>query len=286
MLLPTFCLLFFFVRDGSAYLRSEAVLAANLTTAGYDGAQAMRSLYLSSAAYCDPNTYLSRTFVGPTAGFVATNHIADVSTDTQGYVGYLPSDKSIYVVFRGSTDTRNWITNLNALKMGYTTYPECNCQVHKGFYQAEQKVITSVIAAVKALQIVYPSYSVKVAGHSLGAALAQLASMDLMKAGISNTVYDFGQPRTGDKAYAAFAASKVPTWRVTHNRDQVPHLPFTVQMEFYHVCREEFEDANGKLRTCDTSCEDATCADQYDFAETNWDDHSIYLGMHVSCSSV
>ena len=175
---------------------------------------------------------------------------------------------------------------MNALKTMYTSFPECNCQVHKGFYTAEQKVISSVVSAVKSLLNAHAGYAVKVTGHSLGAALAQLTSMDLLKAGITNTVYDFGQPRTGDKTYAAFATSKITTWRVTHNRDQVPHLPFTTTMEFYHVCREEFEDASGKMKTCDTSCEDSTCADQYAFADTNWDDHGVYLGMNVGCSSV
>jgi predicted lipase len=143
-----------------------------------------------------------------------------------------------------------------------------------------------VISAVKSLQSSHSGYSVKVTGHSLGAALAQLTSMDLLKNGISNTVYDFGQPRTGDKTYSTFSTSRVPTFRVVHNKDQVPHLPFTTQMDFYHVCTEQFEDASGKLKTCDSSCEDPTCGDQYAFAQTNWDDHSYYLGMHVSCSSV
>ncbi len=53
------------------------------------------------------------------------------------------------------------------------------------------------------------SHHSMLAGHSLGAAIAQLTSMDLLKAGIPITsLYDFGQPRIGDKAYATFANSK------------------------------------------------------------------------------
>ena len=228
---------------------------------------------------------MTHVFKGPTAGFVVTKVIYDPK-DTQGYIGYLPSDKSIYVVYRGSESTKNWITNLDAIKIPYTSFPECNCQVHKGFYQAEQTVIAGVINEVKALQQKLPGYVAKVTGHSLGAALAQLTSMDLIKAGISNSVYNFGQPRTGDQKYAQFANSKVTTWRVTHNKDQVPHLPFTTQMEFYHVCTEEFENASGALKQCNTSCEDPSCADQYAFAETNWDDHGVYLGLSMTCAAV
>ena len=62
---------------------------------------------------------------GPTDGFIVTN-IIDNLRDTEGYIGYLPSDKSIYVVFRGSISIRNWLTDLNALKTPYLTFPECN----------------------------------------------------------------------------------------------------------------------------------------------------------------
>jgi hypothetical protein len=121
----------------------------------------------------------------------------------------------------------------------------------------------------------------------IGAALAQLTSMDLVKAGYAVSVYNFGQPRTGDKAYASFATGKVPTWRVTHNKDCVPHLPLTTGMEYYHVCREEFEDANHNLKTCDTTCEDKTCADQYSATQTNVDDHLLYLNLQISsCDAV
>jgi len=96
-----------------------------------------------------------------------------------GFVGYLPSDKSIYVVFRGSSSIRNWITNLDAYKTPYTSYPACNCEVHKGFYNAEQIVIGGIISEVKRLKSIstLSSYSVKTTGHSLGAALAQLTAM-------------------------------------------------------------------------------------------------------------
>jgi len=241
---------------------------------------------LSAAAYCDKDHYQSHVFKGPTAGFVVTYVIYDARHDTQGYVGYLPADQSIYVVYRGSQSMNNWISNLNAFKTPYTSFAECGCQVHKGFYEAEQNVIADIVSAVKKQQSAHPGWQVKVTGHSLGAALAQLTSMDLIKAGIPCTVYNYGQPRTGDQKYAAFANSKVSTWRVTHNKDMVPHLPFTTQMEFYHVCREEFEDASGAVRTCDTSCEDKTCADQYDFKNTNTDDHLTYLGLRVSCDAV
>ncbi|RYH30618.1 hypothetical protein EON65_04620 [archaeon] len=70
----------------------------------------------------------------------------------------------MYVVFRGSSSIPNWISDLDAFKTAYTSYPECNCQVHKGFYLAEQNVIKDVVGEVKRLKGLYPSYNVKVSG--------------------------------------------------------------------------------------------------------------------------
>lgn len=260
----------------------------NETTGAYNNDQAMIGVWLSAAAYCGKSDYETRTFKGPTTGFKVTYVMSDVGSDTQGYVGYLPSDKSIYVVYRGSSSIRNWITNLEVTKTAYTSFPECNCQVHKGFYNAEQKVFPGVLSAVKKLRSSYPNYAIKLTGHSLGAALAQLTAMDLVKNGFSVSMYNFGQPRVGDKAYASFVNSKVPTWRVTHDKDIVPHIPPSTGMSFQHSCTEEFENASHQMKTCSSSnCEDSTCSGQYDVKNTNVDDHLLYLNFPISdCGAV
>lgn len=119
------------------------------------------------------------------------------------------------------------------------------------------------MAEVKRLTSAYPLYSVKTTGHSLGAALATLTQMDLIKNGYSAVNYNFGQPRVGDASFSSFATSKtLGSFRVTHNKDTVPHVPFT-NLGFTHHCFEEFENSSGATKTCDSSCEDTTCADQY-----------------------
>jgi len=117
----------------------------NVTATGYDTNQGLKSVWLSAAASCGHDNYMTHVFKGPTEGFVVSKVIYNAEDDTQGYIGYLPSDKSIYVVFRGSESIENWKTNLNAFKVPYTSWSDCNCQVHKGFYAAEQKVISEVI---------------------------------------------------------------------------------------------------------------------------------------------
>jgi len=96
-----------------------------------------------------------------------------------GYIGYLPSNKTIYVVFRGSKSIRNWLTNVDTVTTEYKSYPECNCRVHKGFYDAEQRIIAEVLTEVKKLKKMFElsSYAIQTTGHSLGAALALLTAL-------------------------------------------------------------------------------------------------------------
>jgi len=112
--------------------------------------------------------------------------------DTEGFVGYLPSDKSIYVAFRGSLTIQNWITDLSIAKRDYSTHADCHCEVHSGFYGAAMSVFPDVLSEVNRLKKLYPTYAVKTTGHSLGAALAQLTAMELINNGIHTTMINFG----------------------------------------------------------------------------------------------
>lgn len=48
-----------------------------------DWVSANTSVWLSAAAYCETNTYLTRTFKGYSAGFKVTNVIDDKAQDVQ-----------------------------------------------------------------------------------------------------------------------------------------------------------------------------------------------------------
>lgn len=55
----------------------------DVTFAGYDWAFGNSSVWLSAAAYCETNTYQTRTFKGASAGFIVTNVIDNKSEDVQ-----------------------------------------------------------------------------------------------------------------------------------------------------------------------------------------------------------
>jgi len=72
----------------------------------------------------------------------------------------------------------------------------------------------------------YQNYKVKTTGHSLGAALAHLAALALIKEGLVVSLINFGQPRVGDKNFATFSQFTLgDQWRVVHHKDIVPHTP-------------------------------------------------------------
>ena len=53
-------------------------------------------------------------------------------------------------------------------------------------------------------------------------------AMELVKAGYTVTKYDYGAPRVGNDAYAAFSSTLMPDqYRLTHYQDIVPHEPPT-----------------------------------------------------------
>ena len=79
--------------------------------------------------------------------------------------------------------------------------------MHHGFLTAYNSVASTVIDIVSSQLSSYPSYTLVSLGHSLGGALASLGGVSLA-ANFPDAplrVYTFGQPRTGNPAYADLA---------------------------------------------------------------------------------
>lgn len=244
--------------------------------------QANISALLSAAAYCGKDKYNNLVWKEPANGFILQHIIHDNVSDMQGFVAVLPSEKTIYIVFRGSQTIRNWLEDLEFIQI---QYQYCDCKVHYGFYKTALNIMDGLIPVIKKVKEQYHNYSVIVTGHSYGSAVAQLISIELLVLlQIESTVYTFGQPRIGDANYANFINTKINLWRIVHNRDIVPHIPFTNGLDYYHSCGEVFEDEYNYIHICSkTDCEDITCSQQYQIKNTNVKDHMIYLGHNMTC---
>jgi predicted lipase len=146
------------------------------------------------------------------------------------------------VAFRGSQSLRDWLTDLDCLRIEIGS----NEEIHHGFLNAS-------IGANYALQnFLRPHLNapIFITGHSLGAAMAVLAARALKAAGHQVTaVYTFGGPRIGNAAFANHydAALGANTFRIVNEEDIVPRLPGCL-MGYRHVGQLAFLPSLGGLR--------------------------------------
>jgi len=131
----------------------------------------------------------------------------------------------------------------------------------------------------------YPFYSIIATGHSYGAATSALLALEIQNDKFQVDVYNYGQPRIGDAAFAQFANSQIKNYlRMFHDKDIVPHLPPTDPFLYQHSTMEIFEDEFHQLHTCSSiNGEDPDCAAQYSLNQANTDDHSYYLEHFFDC---
>eukprot|EP01062_Namystynia_karyoxenos_P058471 TRINITY_DN49_c0_g5_i1.p1 TRINITY_DN49_c0_g5~~TRINITY_DN49_c0_g5_i1.p1 ORF type:complete len:433 (+),score=158.36 TRINITY_DN49_c0_g5_i1:72-1301(+) len=268
-------------------------------------AQAQRAIHLSAAAYCTPENVdtwncgdncnnapgmQDITVFTATCPSVVACHLVLL-----GYVGWDSTKQAVAAVFRGTDNLPNWVSNLDTVY--YSPYGDYNTHgyVHKGFHQAWLGLKNEGMwAAVQSLLAEHPGAAVYSVGHSLGGAMATLAARDFATDMVVNGatpavhLYTLGSPRVGDKVFgynlhSALAAS----WRMTHNKDIVPHVPLRA-MGFDHVGREvHFHSASGSdYEVCDGSGEDSSCANScWWLVEpglcTSILDHGNYAGISV-----
>jgi len=257
----------------------------------YEETRAKLFMWMSAAAYCDEDQIISWTckpcLQADTS--VKAKIIKSADNSSLAFVGHSVGETTdnIVVSFRGTDDLSNWIANLDFPKT--SAYPECDgCEVHGGFYSAWLSVKDGVVAEVKNLLTTYPDAQIFVTGHSLGAALAALCTAEL---GASSTidpkitaVYTYGQPRIGNEKFREFYDSGTSiSWRLTHQRDPIPHLP-PLHLGFIQTSTEVFYNEDFSThKICDSSGEDQACSDQFTF-ETNIEDHLVYLSERISRS--
>lgn len=211
---------------------------------------------------------------------------------TMGVVAQYGAGECI-VAFRGSKTFLNYL--LDDFDFVWTKpYNSCpDCKVHKGFYDSWVSLRGQTFSDLTALGC--DQKPIRVTGHSLGAAMAAIASFDLAQNYTLKHVYTYGQPRVANQDWVdAFGKrlANVPYFRVTNYMDAVPHLPpkgfidRSDNMEAFgyrHPGPEVFYNATklGSYSVC-ASGEDASCSDQYNVAECllHTCDHCSYLGMN------
>jgi hypothetical protein len=159
-------------------------------------------------------------------GYPSARWIEDPETDTQVLVAGA-ADHAV-VVFRGTAGGRDILTDLMFRKVAFQAGPAGAPpvgRVHRGFAAALDSVWSRVLAAAQDVGRDRPLF---VGGHSLGAALAQLAALRLAGHGQPVAgVYTYGSPRVGDAAFrdAYDAALGERTFLHVNDEDVVTTVP-------------------------------------------------------------
>ncbi|MDX2228084.1 MAG: lipase family protein [Leptolyngbyaceae cyanobacterium bins.349] len=164
----------------------------------------------------------------PNLGDLGNRILRRIIPPTRVFIGFaLASDTHNLIVFRGTSNPKEWIANLQARQSDYVQGGVTRGRVHTGFLRLSEQLTTQVRSVVNQLN---PALPCLIAGHSLGGALATLTTADLAQ---TNAVlrpqlrlYTYAAPRVGDTGFVQFLSAIAPNnFRVINLADMVPMVP-------------------------------------------------------------
>ncbi len=147
---------------------------------------------------------------GGTQAFLAKKDIKDAGDGAQ---------KMLVLAFRGTEkNIQDWKSNIRA-KLVPAGKANRKGRIHCGF----QSAYYNVEDKIEAVLAQHPDEPLYLTGHSLGGALAIIATRFMSSRRLA-ACYTFGSPRVGDLELAD--VFKTPIYRIVNSADAVPRLPF------------------------------------------------------------
>ncbi|KJH47603.1 triacylglycerol lipase [Dictyocaulus viviparus] len=245
---------------------------------------------LSAASYSDdPEQCLNRLFPNSTLQRQVVIQCDSFRKDTcSGYTAVLHNEKAIVLSFRGTI--RFWQLFEEIEKSVFVNWSNWlfGGRISKYFHDGFQKIWDAGMSRdYFALKNKYPEYQIWVTGHSLGGSMASLAASFLIGSEFAKPseikLITFGQPRTGDLQFSITHNTQLEySFRVTHWRDIVPHIPFEIVVHYFHHRSEAFYRYNmtaDSVTVCSGS-EDRRCSDGLWFTGSIAE-HRNYFGKDV-----
>jgi triacylglycerol lipase len=158
------------------------------------------------------------------------------------------NDQSIFVCFRGTKSSWDWLTNID---LAQVQVPTGNGKVHKGIYRATLQRYAEISDIVRELQSKLPR-PLYLTGHSLGGGMAIVAaSMMNSDTMPPNAVYTFGSPKIGDaqfaKEYALNPTLHQNTFRFVNYCDPVPKIPYLDNFVHVSPSQEHLFTTDGRM---------------------------------------
>ncbi|WKY03305.1 hypothetical protein Q1695_004783 [Nippostrongylus brasiliensis] len=267
------------------------VVSAN-AAAQYSDSFARNFMFpLSAAAYSDrPQQCIERLFPNSTLQRLVTVQCDAFRKDTcSGFTAVLHPQKAIVLSFRGTARFLQLLQEVNKTIFLNLSSWLFGGRISRYFSDAFSKIWSAGMNVdFHTLRSRHPDYEIWVTGHSLGGSVASLAASFLIGSHIANSseikLVTFGQPRTGDVKYSATHDAQMEySFRVTHWRDIVPHIPFGPLGGYFHHRQEAFYRNNMEPETV-TVCpegEGKECSDGLWFT-SSIHEHTHYFGKKVS----
>jgi predicted lipase len=132
--------------------------------------------------------------------------------------------------------------------------------VHFGFQQTYTEGLRDIIQpAISTAAKTYPSYKIVFTGHSLGAALTELAAVDYHKNSANIDEQDrirlinYASPRVGNQEWASFIDSlsfSKKSYRLARYGDIISHLP-PVLLSYRHSFQQYSILPNNQVLSCE-----------------------------------
>lgn len=136
-----------------------------------------------------------------------------------GFVARNRATGTVFVTFRGTQSPGDWLSNISFPQVPFRDQWG---NVEKGFAELYIQMSQSVVGPVQQSG----AKNVVVTGHSLGGALATLATADLAANGIVPSLYSFASPRAGNREFTRKLNATVPVmWRIVNTEDIVTTVP-------------------------------------------------------------
>lgn len=172
--------------------------------------------------------------------------LCEPSTDTVALL--LWSQQCLWISFKGTSSSQNVKTDIDFFKVIHPPKRRVNVlggfkrltplqskpRVHRGFYKswtgnAFSKTVLEKIRSFIASYDLSQQVPIHITGHSLGGALATLCAIDIATEHgdtVDLTVYTFGQPRVGNRAFSVeYDSLIVKHFSVIHDQDPVVRVP-------------------------------------------------------------
>lgn len=110
---------------------------------------------------------------------------------------FIDIDKTLYVLFQGSTTKSDWVHNFEVWPMPCKPYKNMKhtWYCHAGIAKMYKSVRDEIRDAVELIQEDLPCTKIIVAGHSQGGGIAQLCAEDLAYIGNKVECVTFGSPK-------------------------------------------------------------------------------------------